>query len=87
MRLDDTVHVLITTPGRILDLIKKGLAKVDHVQMIVLHEAGKLLSQDFVQIMKDIILTLPKKQANFTVFCYFPSRCTKVYEFPFATTL
>lgn len=32
------VHVVIATPGRILDLIKKGVAKVDHVQMIVLDE-------------------------------------------------
>ncbi|KFQ65694.1 putative ATP-dependent RNA helicase DDX6, partial [Pelecanus crispus] len=39
MRLDDTVHVVIATPGRILDLIKKGVAKVEHVQMIVLDEA------------------------------------------------
>ncbi|CAD7675994.1 unnamed protein product [Nyctereutes procyonoides] len=38
MRLDDTVHVVIATPGGILDLIKKGVAKVDHVQMIVLDE-------------------------------------------------
>ena len=32
------MHVVIATPGRILDLIKKGVAKVDHVQMIVLDE-------------------------------------------------
>lgn len=32
------VHVVIATPGRILDLIKKGVAKVDHIQMIVLDE-------------------------------------------------
>uniref|UniRef100_A0A8C9FHK8 RNA helicase n=1 Tax=Pavo cristatus TaxID=9049 RepID=A0A8C9FHK8_PAVCR len=43
MRLDDTVHVVIATPGRILDLIKKGVAKVEHVQMIVLDEASRSL--------------------------------------------
>lgn len=32
------VHVVIATPGRILDLIKKGVAKVNQVQMIVLDE-------------------------------------------------
>lgn len=37
---DLTVHVVIATPGRILDLIKKGVAKVEHVQMIVLDEAS-----------------------------------------------
>ena len=36
MRLDETVHVIIATPGRILDLINQ-------VQMIVLDEAEKLL--------------------------------------------
>lgn len=38
-----TVHVVIATPGRILDLIKKGVAKVEHVQMIVLDEASHCL--------------------------------------------
>ena len=33
-----TVHVVIATPGRILDLIKKGVAKVDRVQMMVMDE-------------------------------------------------
>ncbi|XP_050012158.1 probable ATP-dependent RNA helicase DDX6 [Alexandromys fortis] len=72
MRLDDTVHVVIATPGRILDLIKKGVAKVDHVQMIVLDEADKLLSQDFVQIMEDIILTLPKNRQILLYSATFP---------------
>lgn len=36
------MHVVIATPGRILDLIKKGVAKVDHVQMIVLDEVMSL---------------------------------------------
>lgn len=35
-----TVHVVIATPGRILDLIKKGVAKVDKAQMIVMDEVG-----------------------------------------------
>ena len=37
------VHVVIATPGRILDLIKKGVAKVSQVQMIVLDEASWML--------------------------------------------
>uniref|UniRef100_A0A7M4EJT3 RNA helicase n=2 Tax=Archosauria TaxID=8492 RepID=A0A7M4EJT3_CROPO len=66
------VHVVIATPGRILDLIKKGVAKVEHVQMIVLDEADKLLSQDFVQIMEDIILTLPKNRQILLYSATFP---------------
>lgn len=38
-----SVHVVIATPGRILDLIKKGVAKVDRVQMMVMDEVGVCL--------------------------------------------
>lgn len=31
---------MVATPGRILDLIKKGIAKVDTTQMIVMDEVG-----------------------------------------------
>lgn len=34
------VHVVIATPGRILDLIKKGVAKVDKVQIMVMDEVS-----------------------------------------------
>lgn len=34
------VHVVIATPGRILDLIKKGVAKVDRVQIMVMDEVN-----------------------------------------------
>lgn len=37
------VHVVIATPGRILDLIKKGVAKVDKTQMMVMDEVGLAL--------------------------------------------
>ncbi|MBN3312517.1 DDX6 helicase, partial [Atractosteus spatula] len=75
MRLDETVHVVIATPGRILDLIKKGVAKVGQVQMIVLDEASpadKLLSQDFVQMMEEILSTLPKNRQILLYSATFP---------------
>lgn len=34
------VHVVIATPGRILDLIKKGVAKVGKVQIMVMDEVS-----------------------------------------------
>uniref|UniRef100_A0A3Q3WRL5 Uncharacterized protein n=1 Tax=Mola mola TaxID=94237 RepID=A0A3Q3WRL5_MOLML len=48
MCLEGTVHVVIATPGRILDLIKKGVAKVDKIQMMVMDEAEELLMQRFM---------------------------------------
>uniref|UniRef100_A0A7N8Y2K3 RNA helicase n=1 Tax=Mastacembelus armatus TaxID=205130 RepID=A0A7N8Y2K3_9TELE len=72
MRLDETVHVVIATPGRLLDLIKKGVAKVDKVQMMVMDEADKLLSQDFVVLIEDIISFLAKNRQILLYSATFP---------------
>uniref|UniRef100_A0A673KLW8 RNA helicase n=1 Tax=Sinocyclocheilus rhinocerous TaxID=307959 RepID=A0A673KLW8_9TELE len=77
MRLDETVHVIIATPGRILDLMKKGVAKVDKAQMIVMDEADKLLSQDFVVLIEDIISFLPKNRQVLLYSATFPTSVQK----------
>lgn len=47
MRIYQKVQVIIATPGRILDLMDKQVAKMDQCRILVLDEADKLLSQDF----------------------------------------
>ena len=37
------VHVVVATPGRILDLMKKGVAKMDMTQIMVMDEVSVLL--------------------------------------------
>ncbi|XP_075957064.1 putative ATP-dependent RNA helicase DDX6 isoform X2 [Anarhichas minor] len=56
MRLDETVHVIIATPGRILDLIKKGVAKVNQVQMVVLDENAHLQKPYEINLMEELTL-------------------------------
>lgn len=46
MRLDETVHVIVATPGRLLDLIEKKIANVNSCQMLVLDEVWELESRD-----------------------------------------
>ncbi|CAG6014866.1 unnamed protein product [Menidia menidia] len=89
LRLDETgnadnylIHVVIATPGRILDLIKKGVAKVNKTQMIVMDEVGlinadKLLSQDFVVLIEDIISFLPKDRQVLLYSATFPTSVQK----------
>lgn len=59
MRLSGPVHLVIATPGRILDLMDKAVAKMDKASMLMLDEADKLLSQDFKGILDRIINFLP----------------------------
>lgn len=47
MRVYNGVHVVIATPGRLLDLLEKKVARVERCKTLVLDEADKLLSQDF----------------------------------------
>ena len=59
-RLYQTVHIIVATPGRILDLASKGVAKLDQCKMLVLDEVDKLLSDDFKVIAAKIIEIMPE---------------------------
>jgi superfamily II DNA/RNA helicase len=50
-------HVIIGTPGRILELIKMKKLKAHTVKTIVIDEADKLLSKDNSRVVNDIIKT------------------------------
>jgi len=54
MRIYEKVHLVVATPGRILDLMEKQVANVSKCRMLVLDEADKLLSQDFKGMLDSI---------------------------------
>ena len=54
MRLYQTVHVLVGTPGRVLDLVSKGVAKLEQATTCVLDEADKLLSPEFQPLLEQL---------------------------------
>lgn len=74
MRLQQLVHVVIATPGRILDLMKKGLAVMESCSMLVMDEADKLLSQDFKNMLDSVISYLPPDRQILLYSATFP--CT-----------
>jgi ATP-dependent RNA helicase DeaD len=58
-RLHDGVHVVVGTPGRILDLIEKGVLKLDQVRYLVLDEADEMLDLGFVESVEQILAHTP----------------------------
>jgi ATP-dependent RNA helicase DDX6/DHH1 len=72
MRLYDVVHVIIATPGRILDLMNKNLVNSSKCGMLVLDEADKLLSQDFKGMLDSIISHLPNDRQILLYSATFP---------------
>lgn len=72
MKLSSTVHLVVATPGRILDLMDKNVADMSHCNIIVLDEADKLLSLDFKGILDRIISFLPKTRQIMLYSATFP---------------
>merc|ERR1719159_1995513 len=54
MRLYNTVHVLVATPGRALDLANKGVCDLSKCAFVVMDEADKLLSPEFQPIVEEL---------------------------------
>lgn len=50
-------HIIVGTPGRILELIKMKKLKAHSIKTIVIDEADKLLSKDNSRVVNDIIKT------------------------------
>lgn len=40
-------HIIVATPGRLVDLIKRGVAKLDQVERVILDEADEMLNMGF----------------------------------------
>jgi|Transcript_70703 ATP-dependent RNA helicase DDX6/DHH1 len=55
MRLYNTIHIIVATPGRILDLASKKVADLSKVRTIIMDEADKLLSPEFQSVLEQII--------------------------------
>jgi len=72
MRLLKPVHILVATPGRVLDLANKKVAKLDKCSILVMDEADKLLSPEFQPLVEQIITHLPKDRQILLFSATFP---------------
>eukprot|EP01022_Parablepharisma_sp_SALTPOND_P015240 TRINITY_DN2137_c0_g1_i3.p1 TRINITY_DN2137_c0_g1~~TRINITY_DN2137_c0_g1_i3.p1 ORF type:complete len:412 (+),score=9.35 TRINITY_DN2137_c0_g1_i3:57-1238(+) len=61
-------HLLIATPGRLLDLINKGSISVDKVSLIILEETDELLNRGFAEDVENILKAVPSSKVQMCVF-------------------
>lgn len=54
------VQIIVATPGRLVDLIERGVAKLDDVRNIVLDEADEMLNMGFSDSINAIFEQLPE---------------------------
>ncbi len=62
MQLKRGVHVVVGTPGRVIDLLDRGCLKLDHVKWFVLDEADEMLSMGFIDDVEKILSRAPKER-------------------------
>jgi ATP-dependent RNA helicase RhlE len=55
-------HVLVATPGRLEDLLERGVLRLDRVRMLVLDEADRMLDMGFKPAVDRIVAQTPRKR-------------------------
>lgn len=61
-RLEKGIDILVTTPGRMFDLVSQGHIQLEHVEILVLDEADHMLDLGFIKDIRDLIKFLPRKR-------------------------
>lgn len=55
-------QVIVATPGRLIDLMKRGVAKLDAVENVVLDEADEMLNMGFSESIDEILAGVPAER-------------------------
>jgi ATP-dependent RNA helicase RhlE len=55
-------HILVATPGRLQDLAKRGLVRLDGIRILVLDEADRMLDMGFQPQVDAIVRRLPRER-------------------------
>lgn len=62
--LDRGAHILVATPGRLLDLMNQGHVDLQSLEFFVLDEADRMLDMGFLPDLKRIIQHLPRRRQS-----------------------
>jgi ATP-dependent RNA helicase RhlE len=60
--LEKTPDVLVATPARLLDLIRQRVVRLDHVEILVLDEADRMLDMGFIDEVRRIVACVPTER-------------------------
>ena len=67
------VDILVACPGRLLDLINQGHAKMDQIEALVLDEADRMFDMGFLPDVRRIIKAVPAKRQTMLFSATFPA--------------
>jgi len=74
------VHILIATPGRLIDLMNQEHIYLNRLQIFVLDEADRMLDMGFLPDLKRIIKSLPVRRQSMFFSATMPNSIVKLTE-------
>ena len=74
-------HIVVGTPGRVLDHLQKGTMKFDKIRYLVLDEADEMLNMGFIEQVEAIIDFLPKQRQTLLFSATMPNEVVRLASF------
>jgi ATP-dependent RNA helicase RhlE len=74
------VHVLIATPGRLLDLMNQGYVRFHELRTFVLDEADRMLDMGFLPDLRRIVAQLPPSRQSLFFSATMPSEAAALAQ-------
>ena len=71
-------HIVVGTPGRLLDLIKRKALKLDHVETLILDEADEMLNMGFLEDIEAIINRVPETRQTLLFSATMPEAIKRI---------
>ncbi len=78
--LTQGADIVIATPGRLIDLINQQLIDLQHVEILVLDEADRMLDMGFIQDVKKIIAKMPDKRQTLFFSATMPPEISRLVK-------
>ncbi len=71
-------HVIVATPGRLIDLVEQKIAKLGNVGVLILDEADRMLDMGFAPQLKKILSFIPKDRQTMLFSATMPAEISEI---------
>lgn len=76
--LESGVDIIVATPGRLLDFMRRGVAQVSALQVIVLDEADEMLQMGFIDDIRTILGEAPPERNTWLFSATMPDAIQRI---------
>jgi len=76
--LKDGTQIIIGTPGRVMDHMRRKTVKFDHVHTVIMDEADEMLNMGFLEDMETILSQLPEERQTIMFSATMPDAILKI---------